>query len=51
MPWNSLYVLEVARITTGYNGKTEDIGYIKAKFKLKVDACFYYNRHNQHMIN
>ena len=49
MPWNDLYVLEVVRITPGYNGKTEHIGYMKAKFKSKKNACSYYNRHNPHM--
>ena len=47
--WNGLYVLEVIRVTTGINGKDEHIGYMKAKFKTKKDACSYYDRHNPHM--
>jgi len=47
--WNGLYVLEVIRVTTGRNEKYEHIGYMKAKFKTKKDACSYYDRHNPHM--
>ena len=47
--WNGLYVLEVIRVTIGRNGKDEHIGYMKAKFKTKDDACSYYDRHNPHM--
>ena len=53
-----LYVLEVFRFIEEKNGndgwinkggKYEHIGYMKAKFKTKNDACTYYNRHNPHM--
>jgi len=56
--WNGLYVLEVVKFLTEKNwveggaskyGKHEHIGYMKAKFKTKEDACSYYDRHNQHM--
>jgi len=47
--WNDLYVLEVIRVTPGYKGKYEHIGYMKAKFKSKNNACSYYDRHNPHM--
>ena len=52
------YVLEVIRFITekdGENGwlqkggKYEHLGYMKAKFKTKNDACSYYDRHNPHM--
>ena len=55
---NKLYVLEVVRFITekdGENGwlnkggKEEHIGYMKAKFRTKKDACSYYDRHNSHM--
>ena len=52
--WNGLYVLEVIKfvdneesIKNGY--KFQHIGYMKAKFKTKEDACSYYDRHNPHM--
>ena len=53
-----LYVLEVIRFITekdGENGwlnkgsKEEHVGYMKAKFKSKKDACSYYDRCNPHM--
>jgi hypothetical protein len=53
-----VYVLEVLRFITereGENGwlakggKLEHVGYMKAKFRTKQDACSYYDRHNQHM--
>lgn len=56
--WNNLYVLEVIRFNTvrdGENGwlnkggKYEHVGYMKAKFRTKADACSYYDRHNPHM--
>jgi predicted nucleotidyltransferase len=55
---NNIYVLEVIRFITekdGENGwlqnggKYEHLGYMKAKFKTKNDACSYYDRHNPHM--
>ncbi len=55
-----IYVLEVIRFIRekdGENGwlskggKFEHIGYMKAKFKTKNDACTYYNRCNPHMRN
>ena len=53
-----LYVLEVVKFNTEKNwveggapkhGKQEHIGYMKAKFKTKDDACSYYDKHNPHM--
>lgn len=53
-----LYVLEVVRFITeedgpdswlSKGGKLEHVGYMKAKFKTKKDACSYYDRHNPHM--
>jgi hypothetical protein len=53
-----LYVLEVVRFITdkdGPNGwlakggKLEHVGYMKAKFKTKKDACSYYDKYNPHM--
>ena len=32
-------------------GKYEHLGYMKAKFKTKNDACSYYDRHNPHMCS
>jgi len=55
---SSLWVLEVIRFITekdGPNGwlakggKDEHVGYMKAKFRSKKDACSYYDRHNPHM--
>ncbi len=55
-----LYVLEVVRFITekdgpegwfAKGGKLEHIGYMKAKFKTKKDACSYYDRNNPHMRN
>lgn len=55
-----MYVLEVVRFIVereGENGwlskggKFEHVGYMKAKFKTKEDACSYYDRHNSHMRN
>ena len=54
------YVLEVVRFITekdGENGwinkqgKKEHVGYMKAVFKTKADACSYYDRHNQTYYN
>ena len=56
--WNGLYVLEVVKFIRekeGENGwlnkggKLEHVGYMKAKFKTKKDACSYYDRHNPDM--
>lgn len=56
--FTGLYVLEVIKFieekdgNDGWinkGGKYEHIGYMKAKFKTKNDACTYYNRHNPHM--
>ncbi len=53
-----VYVLEVLRFIIereGENGwlakggKIEHVGYMKAKFRTKKDACSYYDRHNRHM--
>ena len=53
-----LYVLEVVRFITekdgidgwlNKGGKQEHVGYMKAKFKTKNEACSYYNRYNPHM--
>lgn len=49
------YVLEVVRFITNKNesqnkgGKLEHIGYMKAIFKTKNNACSYYDRCNPHM--
>lgn len=52
------YVLEVVRFITeregpdgrlSKGGKKEHVGYMKARFKSKKDACSYYDRHNPHM--
>jgi hypothetical protein len=51
------YVLEVVKFNDNDNindwislgGKCEHVGYMKAKFKTKNDACSYYDRHNPHM--
>jgi hypothetical protein len=57
----NIYVLEVVKFlihknwVEGFegwsdnNGIVEHIGYMKAKFKTKDDACTYYDRHNTHM--
>ena len=53
-----LYVLEVVQFIEEANGengwlnlksKQKHIGYMKAKFETKKDACSYYNKHNPHM--
>ena len=51
-----MYVLEVVKFITKKDGENgwlqagrHHIGYMKAKFKTKNDACSYYNRHNPHM--
>ena len=51
-----IFVLEVIRffpssqeIYSFIDGKEEHVGYMKAKFKTKEDACSYYNRNNLHM--
>ena len=49
-----LYVLEVLRHLPekyGYDGCSQDkhVGYMRAKFKTKEDACSYYDRYNPHM--
>lgn len=55
---SGLYVLEVVRFITeedgpdgwlSKGGKLEHVGYMKAKFKTKKDACSYYDRHNPRM--
>lgn len=52
------YVLEVVKFIleregpNGWSkkgGRFEHIGYMKAKFKTKEDACSYYDRYNPHM--
>ena len=51
--WNKLYVLEVVKFITEKESdkcaKQKHIGYMKAKFRTKEDACSYYDRHNPHM--
>ena len=56
--WNGMYVLEVVRFIVDRDGpdewvskggKHEHVGYMKAKFRKKKDACSYYDRHNSHM--
>jgi hypothetical protein len=58
MPTTTTWVLEVIRFITERDGadgwmvkggKYEHIGYMKAKFRTKNDACAYYDRHNPHM--
>ena len=51
-----IFVLEVIKFTPSsqetygfIDGKEEHVGYMKAKFKTKEDACSYYNRYNLHM--
>ena len=55
---NKGYVLEVVKFITDKNGddgwlandgKEQHIGYMKAKFRTKKDACSYYDRNNPHM--
>ena len=51
---NKCYVLEVVRFITEKDGnaleyKQQHVGYMKAKFRTKKDACSYYDRHNAHM--
>ena len=55
---DKIYVLEVVKFISNSDGpegwikkggKTEHIGYMKAKFKTKDDACSYYDRHNPHL--
>ena len=55
-----MYVLEVSRFIIEKDGpdgwmskgdKFEHVGYMKAKFRTKKDACSYYDRHNRHMRN
>lgn len=52
------YVLEVVQFITKEGGedgwrvlgsKLKHIGYMRAKFKTRKDACSYYNRHNPGM--
>lgn len=54
----STWVLEVIEFITEINGtngwkalggKYRHVGYMRAKFKTKKDACTYYDRHNTHM--
>ena len=50
--WNKMYVLEVVRFITekeGNDTKQQHVGYMKAKFRTKTDACSYYDRHHPHM--
>ena len=53
-----IWVLEVVEFITemdGENGwkalggKYRHVGYMRAKFRTKKDACTYYDRHNPHM--
>ncbi len=50
-----VYVLEVVRYIRDYverdkkGGMYEHVGYMKAKFRTRQDACSYYDRHNPHM--
>lgn len=55
---NNIYVLEVVKFITERDGedgwmskgsKFEHVGYMKAKFKTKNDACSYYDRHHPQM--
>ena len=55
---NDVWVLEVVRFIRekegpegwmAKGGKLEHVGYMKAKFKTKADACSYYDRYNPHM--
>ena len=52
------YVLEVVEFITkkdgedgwlALGGKLKHVGYMRAKFKTRNDACAYYNRHNPGM--
>lgn len=50
-----MFVLEVLRFLTEKNDwldkgeRIEHVGYMKAKFRTKKDACSYYDKHNPHM--
>jgi hypothetical protein len=55
---NKIYVLEVIKFISksdgpdgwiNKGGNQEHLGYMKANFKTKEDACSYYDRHNPHM--
>jgi len=57
-PQHSHYVLEVVEFITEKNGpqgwlaldsKHRHVGYMRAKFRTRADACAYYDRHNPAM--
>lgn len=45
------YVLEVVKFNrkSDETPRKEHVGYMKAKFKTKKDACSYYDKYNSHM--
>jgi hypothetical protein len=58
MSHTTLFVLEVVRFIREKDGpdgwlqkggKEEHVGYMKAIFKTKLDACSYYDKHNPHL--
>jgi hypothetical protein len=50
MPWTGVYVLEVLRhLPENQGSQDKHVGYMRAKFKTKEDACSYYDRYNPHM--
>ena len=58
MSFNSTWIFEVLEFITerdgdigwiALGGKLKHVGYMKAKFKTRADACTYYDRNNPHM--
>jgi hypothetical protein len=56
--WSEVYVLEVVKFITfndaensliTNNGYHVHVSYMREKFKSKLKACSYYDRHNPHM--
>jgi hypothetical protein len=45
------FVLEVVRFVLDHVGDTkfQHVGYMRAAFRTRGDACAYYDRHNPHM--
>ena len=44
-----IYVLEAAKFTDVHPRENVHVGYMRAHFRTKKDACSYYDRHNKHM--
>ena len=56
--WSGVYVLKVVKFITlndaknsliSNDGQYIRVGYMREKFKSKLDACSYYDKHNPHM--